>query len=202
MPIAETRRALGRSRRRSGSWSSSTCPAIVAGPGDDASSTCSSTNGDAAVPGGAARRCRRTIAASTGSTATSRAASSASPATCARPPARPTASTSSPPRRRGRTARSIPETFVIDELRCIYCGMCEEACPVRRHRADHAVRPDRPEPRGDDVRQGEAAERLRPDGERPAPTRSARSAGRLSVASEPTAVTSSRAGRATSAERR
>ena len=23
-----------------------------------------------------------------------------------------------------------PESFVIDELRCIYCGMCEEACPV------------------------------------------------------------------------
>jgi NADH-quinone oxidoreductase subunit I len=23
-----------------------------------------------------------------------------------------------------------PATFVIDELRCIYCGMCEEACPV------------------------------------------------------------------------
>ncbi len=23
-----------------------------------------------------------------------------------------------------------PENFVIDELRCIYCGMCEEACPV------------------------------------------------------------------------
>src|SRR5260370_40239498 len=23
-----------------------------------------------------------------------------------------------------------PETFVIDALRCIYCGMCEEACPV------------------------------------------------------------------------
>ena len=58
-----------------------------------------------------------------------------------------------------------PETFVIDELRCIYCGMCEEACPVRRHRADDALRPDRPEPRGDDVRQGEAAERVRPDGE-------------------------------------
>src|SRR3954452_18281666 len=22
------------------------------------------------------------------------------------------------------------QSFVIDELRCIYCGMCEEACPV------------------------------------------------------------------------
>ncbi len=26
--------------------------------------------------------------------------------------------------------RQVPETFTIDELRCIYCGMCEEACPV------------------------------------------------------------------------
>ena len=26
--------------------------------------------------------------------------------------------------------RKYPENFVIDELRCIYCGMCEEACPV------------------------------------------------------------------------
>ncbi len=23
-----------------------------------------------------------------------------------------------------------PASFTIDELRCIYCGMCEEACPV------------------------------------------------------------------------
>src|SRR5262249_15614977 len=34
---------------------------------------------------------------------------------------------------------------------------------LRRHRTDHAVRPDRAEPRRDDVRQGKAAERLRPD---------------------------------------
>ena len=38
-------------------------------------------------------------------------------------------------RRRARAGRvedreKYPETFVIDELRCIYCGMCEEACPV------------------------------------------------------------------------
>ena len=46
------------------------------------------------------------------------------------PPARPTASTSWPPRAPGPTARSIPQSFTIDELRCIYCGMCEEACPV------------------------------------------------------------------------
>jgi NADH-quinone oxidoreductase subunit I len=24
----------------------------------------------------------------------------------------------------------FPASFVLDELRCIYCGMCEEACPV------------------------------------------------------------------------
>ena len=30
----------------------------------------------------------------------------------------------------GRIARSTLASFVIDELRCIYCGMCEEACPV------------------------------------------------------------------------
>jgi len=24
----------------------------------------------------------------------------------------------------------FPKSFVLDELRCIYCGMCEEACPV------------------------------------------------------------------------
>ena len=24
----------------------------------------------------------------------------------------------------------FPAEFLLDELRCIYCGMCEEACPV------------------------------------------------------------------------
>ena len=39
-------------------------------------------------------------------------------------------------RDRGGAARrwpdrdKFPATFVLDELRCIYCGMCEEACPV------------------------------------------------------------------------
>ena len=29
-----------------------------------------------------------------------------------------------------------PRKFDIDELRCIYCGMCEEACPVDAIRMD------------------------------------------------------------------
>ena len=24
---------------------------------------------------------------------------------------------------------TYPQTYVINQLRCIYCGMCEEACP-------------------------------------------------------------------------
>ena len=45
--------------------------------------------------------------------------------------ARRTVSISSgrPPRQAGRTGKNTPE-LVIDELRSIYCGMCEEACPV------------------------------------------------------------------------
>ena len=97
----------------------------------------------------------------------SRAASSASPATCARRPARPTASTSSPPRpRRMEGPREVSRDVrhrraALHLLRHVRAGL-----PVRRDRADHAVRPDRPEPRGDDVRQGEAAQRVRPDGAR------------------------------------
>jgi formate hydrogenlyase subunit 6/NADH:ubiquinone oxidoreductase subunit I len=29
-----------------------------------------------------------------------------------------------------RISEKYPQSFQIDELRCIYCGMCEEACPV------------------------------------------------------------------------
>ena len=55
--------------------------------------------------------------------------------------------------------------------------------PVRCHRVDDAVRPDRPEPGRDDVRQGKAAERVRQtvkDGHRPGPHHS----GKLGPASE------------------
>jgi NADH-quinone oxidoreductase subunit I len=32
-----------------------------------------------------------------------------------------------------------PETFVIDELRCIVCGLCVEACPCDAIRMDSGV---------------------------------------------------------------
>ena len=152
------------------------------GAGDDRPAHLQAAGDDRAVPRAASRRCRRTTAASTGSTGTSRAASSAWPATCARPPARPTASTSSArpgPGRPGPTARSTPRAFVIDELRCIYCGMCEEACPVDAIELTGALRPDRPEPRADDLRQGEAADRLRPTTKAAEPTRCGPRRGRL-----------------------
>ena len=76
------------------------------------------------------RCCRPTIAACIGSTATNKAASSASPATCAATacPAHCIDIVAAPSPWPDR--EKYPETFVIDELRCIYCGMCEEACPV------------------------------------------------------------------------
>ncbi len=80
-------------------------------------------------------------------------------------------------RRRARAAEwkdreKYPETFVIDELRCIYCGMCEEACPVDAIELTTLYDLTGLQPRADDVRQGEAAERVRRDDEgrdRPGP---------------------------------
>src|SRR6266567_533802 len=65
--------------------------------------------------GPSSRCCRRTTAASIGSTAC--------PAHCIDIVAAP-----APPAWPDR--EKYPESFVIDELRCIYCGMCEQACPV------------------------------------------------------------------------
>ena len=59
-----------------------------------------------------------------------------------------------------------PAKFDIDELRCIYCGMCEEACPVDAIELTQRLRHRRPDAAGNDLRQGEAAARVRPDGRR------------------------------------
>ena len=56
------------------------------------------------------------------------ARSAASPASCARRSARPRPSPSRPSR--ARTARRRTTRYDIDMTKCIYCGMCEEACPV------------------------------------------------------------------------
>ena len=56
-----------------------------------------------------------------------------------------------------------PQSFTIDELRCIYLRDVRRGLPGRCHRTDEPLRPLRQEPRGDDLRQGKTAERLRPD---------------------------------------
>ena len=94
-----------------------------------------------------------------------------------------------------------PENFIIDELRCIYCGMCEGGVPGRRDRADRPVRPDWAFSRANDFRQDEAALGVRPhqglraDEDRAAHPRTRTTTGRpaSSPPSRPTARSSERA---------
>ena len=85
----------------------------------------------------------RATAACTGWCRARTASRAAWPATCARPSARRSASTS----RRASTSRAdaaaesrviekFPTAFVIDELRCIVCGLCVDACPKDAIRMD------------------------------------------------------------------
>ena len=40
------------------------------------------------------------------------------------------------PQDRGDQAEKGPESFVIDELKCVVCGLCVEACPCDAIRMD------------------------------------------------------------------
>ena len=56
-----------------------------------------------------------------------------------------------------------PKVFNIDELRCIYLRDVRAGLSRRGDRVDELLRPDGVEPRGNDLRQGKALERFRPD---------------------------------------
>ena len=74
-------------------------------------------------------RYRHASAASTRCAAIRTARSAASPASCARRSARPRPSPSKPGRA-ATTARRRTTRYDIDMVKCIYCGLCQEACPV------------------------------------------------------------------------
>ena len=74
------------------------------------------------------RRSRRASAACMRCAAIRTAKSAASPASCARRCARRSRSRSSPTSRADGTRRTT--RYDIDLFKCIYCGFCEEACPV------------------------------------------------------------------------
>jgi NADH-quinone oxidoreductase subunit I len=74
------------------------------------------------------RRSRRASAACTRCAAIRTAKSAASPASCARRCARRWPSPSSRTSRNDGTRRTT--RYDIDLFKCIYCGFCEEACPV------------------------------------------------------------------------
>ena len=108
-----------------------------------------------AVPGGEAALPARATAACTGWFRARTASRAAWPATCAPPSARRSASTSRPvstrrttPRPRSRVIEKFPTQFVIDELRCIVCGLCVDACPKDAIRMDtYTHTPSRVQPR-------------------------------------------------------
>ena len=80
-------------------------------------------------------RCRRASTAGTCSTGTRTAWRSASAASCAPGPARPTPSTSraptTPTSERFSPGERYASVYQINYLRCIFCGLCIEACPTR-----------------------------------------------------------------------
>jgi len=73
-------------------------------------------------------RSRRASAASMRCAATRTARSAASPASCARRSARAGHHHRGGPRRNDGTRRTT--RYDIDMVKCIYCGLCQEACPV------------------------------------------------------------------------
>ena len=87
------------------------------------------------VPVRAAGRRRRATTAGTSSTGTRTAWRSASAASCAPGPARRTRSTSraatTPRSSASRPVSGTPAIYQINYARCIFCGLCIEACPTR-----------------------------------------------------------------------
>ncbi len=84
-------------------------------------------------------------------------------------PARPTPSTSRGPTTPRRLRCSVGERYAAHlpdqlQLRCIFCGLCIEACPTRALTHDQRVRAVVADPRGPDLRQASTCWPSRPPG--------------------------------------
>ena len=99
------------------------------------SGRCSSKVDTDAVPASRSCRPRRASTAGTSSTGSRTGWRSASAASCAPGPARPTRSTSrartTPTEERFSPGERYGRVYQINYLRCIFCGLCIEACPTR-----------------------------------------------------------------------